>query len=288
MSVRLFDISHWNATADFATAKAAGYAGVYLKATDWSAGGSYTDATFTARAKAARAAGLHVGAYLFFQPGMATPAEQVAHFASTVGGLCDLRPALDHETAAGLAPATAAARAADAAHELQQAYGVAPLVYTYRSFIIEGYCAGLGAFPLWLADYSGTPQVPGVWHTWTMWQSGQAHVPGIAGGDGPATDVNVAPDLVPLLLHPPKPAPVGDSPLLKLGSKGPKVTDVQHALDPLDPRNLTAHTDGLGVFGKRTHDVLQKFQHNRGLAETATTTPQTWATLRAVAHHTAR
>ena len=290
MPVRLFDISHWNATADFAVAKAAGYVGVYLKATQ---GTGYVDPTFAPRVKEARKAGLHVGAYHFLEPDQPV-AEQIDLFHRAAGdGLCDLRPVLDHETApAGMTAAAIAHQAAVVAAGIQSRFAVAPLVYTYRSFISEGYCAGLGAFPLWIADYSAgvkEPGVPGVWHDWALWQTGQAHVPGVAGGDGPATDVNVARDLAPLLAYPPKPTPPkpADSPLLHLGSSGPKVTDVQHALDLCDPRNLTAHTDGLGKFRERTEEVLVRFQRNRGLAATGTTTIETWAALRTVAHRAA-
>lgn len=77
---------------------------------------------------------------------------------------------------------------------------------------------------------------------------------------------------------------VGDSPLLTLRSTGHKVTDVQHALDLCDPRNRTAHYDGLGKFGPRTLAVLRVFQQHRKLPVTGTTTPETWAALRRVAH----
>jgi GH25 family lysozyme M1 (1,4-beta-N-acetylmuramidase) len=283
VSVKLFDVSHWNAAADFTVAKAAGYAGVYLKATD---GPTYVDPTFTARAKAARAAGLHVGAYLFFHPDLSI-GDQVSHFRGVVGGLCDLRPALDHETApAGMSSTAIAAAAVRAAVGLQTQFGVAPIVYCDRAFIAEGKTAGLERFGLWIADYSGGA-VPKVDGPWVMWQTGQANVPGVSGGDGPATDVNVAPSIDPLLMHPPTPKPV-DSPLLEVGDVGPKVTDVQHALDLCDPANLTAHTDGMGHFGSRTQEILKTFQRNRHLKVTGTTTVETWAALRAVAHHTAR
>lgn len=290
--VKLFDVSHWNASADFATAKAAGYAGVYLKATD---GIGYTDPTFAPRAKAARAAGLHVGAYLFFHPDQ-SPTAQVAHFHDVVGASCDLRPVLDHETApAGMSADAIATAARVACRGLQAKFGVAPIVYNDRAFITEGKCDGLEVYGLWIADYdpdnvaAGRPDLRGR-PSYVLWQTGQDHVPGVAGGDGPATDVNRAPDLTPLLANPPKPhpTPVVTSPLLKQGDHGPKVTDVQHALDKLAPDNLTAHTDGLGTFGKRTEAVLKVFQTHRSLHVTGTTTPETWAALRASAHHSAK
>jgi lysozyme len=200
VSVRLFDISHHNATADFHAAKRAGYAGVYLKATE----GSYTDPTFAERKVAAQAAGLKVGAYLFFHPGQDVAA-QVALF-HKVAGHCDLRVALDFEVTDNLGSAECAVAARTALSLLALAYGYAPIVYTYPSFGVN--CDGLDGFPLWIADYSGkkTPRVPAQWHgDWALWQTGQAAVPGVAPGDGNGTDVSTCPSLARLIVPPAPP-----------------------------------------------------------------------------------
>lgn len=209
--VRLFDISHYNASADFKAAKAAGYEGVYLKATE---GATYVDPTFAARKAEARAAGLKVGAYLFFRPAQDVAA-QVSLFRTTAGH-CDLRVALDHETTDGLDGATCAAAARSALALLTKSYAYAPLLYTYPAF--AGNCAGLGGFPLWIADYSGAaaPRVPSEWvgNDWAMWQTGQTNVSGVSGGDGPGTDVSVAPSFARLIvptITPTKGKPVSTS-----------------------------------------------------------------------------
>jgi peptidoglycan hydrolase-like protein with peptidoglycan-binding domain len=80
----------------------------------------------------------------------------------------------------------------------------------------------------------------------------------------------------------PKPVPKGNTPLLHSGMVGQKVADIQHALDLL--HNTTAHTDGMGHFGRETLRVLELFQKNRHLKVTGTTTPETWKLLRLVAH----
>lgn len=201
MTSRLFDISHYNAYADFAVARAAGYEGVYLKATE---GTFPADPTFAERKIAARAAGLKVGAYLFFHPAKDVQA-QVANFVN-VAGDCDLRPALDFEVTDGLDPAAAANAARTACALLVHHYGYAPVLYTYPSFGVN--CAGLGGFLLWIADYSGAaaPRVPDEWNgDWALWQTGQEQVPGVAGGDGPGTDVSVCPNLQRLIVPPKTP-----------------------------------------------------------------------------------
>lgn len=216
---RLFDVSHFNARCDFVAAKAGGFDGAYLKATD---GASFTDPLFAVRRAAAKAAGVPVGAYLFLRPDDPI-AEQVARFVDVVSA-CDpleLRVALDHETASSRGPAASAAAARNAAALLALHFGYAPLLYTYPSFITEGHCAGLDGFPLWIASYNqtATPALPGVWSDWALWQTGQGVVPGVAGGDGPGTDLNVCRDLAvlrapaPVIVVPdptPAPSPEGD------------------------------------------------------------------------------
>jgi N-acetyl-anhydromuramyl-L-alanine amidase AmpD len=93
------------------------------------------------------------------------------------------------------------------------------------------------------------------------------------------------------LLNPPQDA----SPLLRVGSSGSKVADVQRALDsllgPTGKPNQTAKKDGVGKFGKETYRVLCVFQSHtprhdypHKLKVTGTVDLPTWAALRAVAH----
>lgn len=76
-------------------------------------------------------------------------------------------------------------------------------------------------------------------------------------------------------------AVVTADPLLREGSTGQKVEDVQHAL------NLCGNDiDVDGIFGSDTERILRVFQDHRELPVTGTTTPETWAALRVVAHPT--
>jgi lysozyme len=279
MTDQLFDISHWNTSADFLSAKQAGQDGVYLKATE---GEGYVDPKFATRWQSARAVGLKRGAYLFLNPAQNVPA-QVALFIRTLGAdKGELKAALDWEDAKGLPVAKAVAAAVEAAALLTKALGYKPLVYTYRSFAIDGYCKGLEGYPLWIADYSGSMHVPSPWKSAVLWQSGQDHVSGIAAGDGKGVDVDFG-NLADILVNPPKAGrPASADPVLKLGSEGQKVKDVQHAL------NMCGNSIPVdGVFGAETDRVLRIFQEHRideGLKVTGTTDAATWAALRKVAH----
>src|SRR5689334_4348318 len=76
----VIDLSHWQASVNFASAKAAGITAVILKATQ---GSRWIDKTFAMRYAAAGAAGLLVGAYHFLDN--SPPERQVKHLLSVAG-----------------------------------------------------------------------------------------------------------------------------------------------------------------------------------------------------------
>jgi GH25 family lysozyme M1 (1,4-beta-N-acetylmuramidase) len=81
--------------------------------------------------------------------------------------------ALDLEVTNGKTPAEVAAWAVKVQEGLFHATGRTPLLYTFLSFAEEGNCAGLGSYPLWIADPSssaGHPRVPGPWRKWAIHQ----------------------------------------------------------------------------------------------------------------------
>jgi Glycosyl hydrolases family 25 len=81
--------------------------------------------------------------------------------------------ALDLETTDGLSAQQVAAWGVDVQSQLQAKLGRPPLLYTFIDFANEGNCAGLGDYPLWIADPSnppGHPVVPAPWKTWALHQ----------------------------------------------------------------------------------------------------------------------
>jgi lysozyme len=81
--------------------------------------------------------------------------------------------ALDLEETDGKTPAEVANWAGRVQEGLFHALGRMPLLYTFLSFAEEGNCAGLGHYPLWIADPSsaaGHPRVPGPWKAWAIHQ----------------------------------------------------------------------------------------------------------------------
>jgi lysozyme len=114
--------------------------------------------------------------YLFGHPGVSV-ADTVADFVAEIkaAGLEDTDGvALDLEVSGGLTAAEVSAWARDVMADLAAELDRTPLLYANISFIKGGYCAGLEAYPLWLADPSapsGKPDVPAPWTSCAIQQT---------------------------------------------------------------------------------------------------------------------
>ena len=87
--------------------------------------------------------------------------------------------ALDLEVTGGKTPAAVSAWAQGFLGMLEKALDRTPVVYTFISFAGAGNCAGLGKYPLWIADWSsppGKPRVPHPWKNWAIHQHSQAGI----------------------------------------------------------------------------------------------------------------
>jgi lysozyme len=153
---------------DWAQVKAAGMSFAFAKATEST---NFTDSAFATNWPAMKAAGLKRGAYHFFHADV-DPVAQANFFLATVGPLSpgDLL-VLDMETTNGQTQATIAAHAVTFLETVHSATGTTPLLYTSPLFLSS--YPGLGAFPLWIANYGvSCPMVPAEWSTYVFWQSG--------------------------------------------------------------------------------------------------------------------
>ena len=153
--VLLVDLSNNNPSPiEFAKVKSAGVFGVLLKVSE---GRSFVDPDYRARAKAARAAGLHVGGYHFARPA-GDPLEQATLFVGHLGKVerRDLHPALDLEVNdAKLSPTALYAWAHSFGAHVHAMTGARVLWYTYPAFLAEqAWPAPLGTGAgLWIAAY---------------------------------------------------------------------------------------------------------------------------------------
>lgn len=189
--LRLVDLSNNNVgPIDFGAMKRAGTFGVWLKVTE---GRNFVDPTFQARAKEARAAGLHVGGYHFARPASGLAGLEAQYFVAHLGKVQrrDLRPVLDLEVNdAKLSPAELHEWARIFLVHVRVLTGGRGLTYSGPAFILaQGWAQTFGTGAgLWLADYGpddGSDHPPHVPHPWRKIVAHQytsrGHVAGVAG-----------------------------------------------------------------------------------------------------------
>lgn len=183
-TVQGVDVSYYEATIDWAKAKASGIDFAFVRVSD---GKSFKDPKFAAYWASAKAAGVVRGAYQFFRPNQDVAGQADLMIAALAGTYApgDLPPVIDVEATGGLAPATVAARVRTWVDRVKAAVGVAPIVYTGKYFWRDqvGGPASFGGNALWVAQYTSLcPDLPAPWTTWTFWQHSETGtVPGISG-----------------------------------------------------------------------------------------------------------
>lgn len=167
------DASNLNGLLDWpAMRRQYGLSFAIVKATE---GTGYPDPDFPASWAALKELGIARGAYHFAHPSNG-PVAEAEFFLGYVRahGLDDADfLTLDLEDSDGLPPHAVAAYGRQfCAHLSTSARRPVP-VYTFISFAEAGNCAGLGGYPLWIADWSsaaGSPRIPAPWKTWALHQ----------------------------------------------------------------------------------------------------------------------
>jgi GH25 family lysozyme M1 (1,4-beta-N-acetylmuramidase) len=146
-----------------------------VKITELSAAGPYVDPDAAADWAVLKAAGLGRIAYLFGHPGIdyGRTADFFAETLDALGVEDGDAVCLDHETTDGVNARDVATWAHKTLLVMRMRFDRKPLLYTYLSFAEAGNCAGLGGYPLWIADPSspaGHPRVPSPWKSWAIHQ----------------------------------------------------------------------------------------------------------------------
>ena len=172
------DISNHQGIYDWAAEKRRGSDFGFVKATE---GVTFEDAQFPRNWREMKRLGLVRGAYHFARP-RNSPTREADHFISYVRsqGLADNDMlALDLEVTDGASPAEVSAFARAFCARVQEVTGRRPIVYTNLATPRAGNCAGLGGYPLWIADPSraaGNPRVPAPWKAWVIHQHDQSPI----------------------------------------------------------------------------------------------------------------
>lgn len=170
------DVSHWNGAYPWDQGEAFGFA----KATE---GTFYRDDQFKHNWDTMWVKKILRGAYHFGHPGT-SPVAQADYFVSFVkahGLTANDVLALDLEVSDGLPAAAVAAWAVAFVKRVESQTGKNVWLYANGDYIANGFCAGLLACPLWVANPSGTPgNVTVDIHPWPVWAV-QQHAFGTGG-----------------------------------------------------------------------------------------------------------
>lgn len=141
------DVNGAKGAIDWRRVRAAGFQFAFLKATE---GRTFDDERFSFNRRAAKAAGLVVGAYHYARPDNNSPEAEAQHFlrvARPTRG--ELLPALDWET-----DPPSAAWASRFLQAVETAIGTPPILYTFPDFLRRtGHLDDFHRFPLWYSRF---------------------------------------------------------------------------------------------------------------------------------------
>jgi lysozyme len=176
------DVSSNQGTVDWNAVAQANVSFAYVRAT---LGAQSGDKQFSANWSGLNDGGLLRGAYHFFWP-LASPSDQANHYLQTVGTLAsgDLPPMVDLEPTSSdpskdvwpsIPQSSRLPMILGWLTAVEQAIGLKPFVYTYKSFIenlLGSDLPQLSGYALWIAHYTDAPQPswPSAWANWTLWQ----------------------------------------------------------------------------------------------------------------------
>jgi lysozyme len=185
------DVSTYDGTVDWPTAKASGIAFAIAKATE---GVSLQDDQFSTNWPAMKQNGVVRGAYHFFHCDD-DPSTQASFYLGVVGTLQpgDLPPVLDFEDASCPA-STAISLAVEWLDAVASSTGTLPILYCSPGFIsgLDDPSALAGHAQLWVADWGPScPELPTPFTTWPIWQySATGTVPGVDGNTPGMADLD--------------------------------------------------------------------------------------------------
>lgn len=168
------DVSHWQGTINWTQVSASGKVFAFAKATEGMTG---NDATFSTNMINGNSAGVVMGAYHLARPDNNAAVDEANHFISIAGsyiGAGHLPPALDLEPvyAEQFSKSALSAWVQTWLTTVQNATGVAPIIYTTHYDAAHEFNNSLNIYKLWIANYPTSPTTPpsnlGVWPTWAF------------------------------------------------------------------------------------------------------------------------
>ncbi len=198
------DVSHYQNRVNWDSVASTDTRFAFVKATE---GETWQDSFFCQNWEKMRHAGMHRGAYHFFNPSLNTrlQAENFLNLVELRPG--DLPPVLDVEDREGVAPGLLVAKLRVWLWTVERRTGVRPILYTNLNFYEKWLAGHFDRYPLWIARFSNEKPVLTMGADWLFWQ--YANDGRLSGVSGPV-DFNVfkgsAGELDRLCI--PEPAPV--------------------------------------------------------------------------------
>jgi lysozyme len=181
------DVSKWQGDVNWTKVAQSGVKFAFVRV---SHGVNTIDQWFESNWQEAHEAGLHVGAYQYFEPGQSADA-QADIMIEKIGTLQpgDLPPVIDVESHGNLSATQVAAAVTKWVQRVEAATGVKPIIYTGR-FFWQDYVKtqAFASYPLWIAHYTNNcPNLPSQWSDWAFHQyTDKGTVSGVSG----PTDMN--------------------------------------------------------------------------------------------------
>jgi GH25 family lysozyme M1 (1,4-beta-N-acetylmuramidase) len=198
-SVSGIDVSHWNGTINWSQVKAAEKVFAFAKCSEGLTGAD--DDKFSTNMINGKNAGVVMGAYHIARPdnrptsdGAVQEANHFLSLASSFIGTGYLPPALDLEPAyvEGQSKSILSTWVQAWMTTVQNATGVAPVIYTTHWDANNLLNSSLNIYKLWIANYESNPLTPptnlGIWSTWTFNQYSET---GTVSGISSAVDLDV-------------------------------------------------------------------------------------------------
>lgn len=165
----VIDVSHWNTIKSYATLRQAGIVGAIIKS---SQGTGYVDKTFVAHRKAAKEAGMLVGAYHFGDG--KDVGKQVENFLTASSPYEDLLLCLDFEDNPNGSSTMNLEQAKEFIVKVKEKTGKKVVLYGgsawLREKIVNKRDPLLAECPLWLASYGKKVVIPAPWKHYWLWQ----------------------------------------------------------------------------------------------------------------------
>lgn len=163
------DLSHWDPADDYAVVKRAGIVGVIYKATE---GQSYTDDTYVAQQRAAKAAGLKWGSYHFADAsGVTGQIDNYLRFANPDASELFCLDWEDNPSGNGrMSLADVKTWIKEVERQLHREGQCVLYSGNTAKEQINGVDEFLGSRRLWMAQYGSTPEWQESWSSYWLWQ----------------------------------------------------------------------------------------------------------------------